>query len=41
MEYSLIGDSKQTLAALLPLLEQNTTRLARGIEKNVANGGRR
>ena len=30
MEYSLIGDSKQTLAALLPLLEQNeNTELAR------------
>ncbi len=26
MEYSLIGDSKQTLAALLPLLEQNENR---------------
>ncbi len=26
MEYSLIGDSKKTLAALLPLLEQNNER---------------
>jgi pyruvate dehydrogenase (quinone) len=36
MEYSLIGDSKQTLAALLPLLNQNTnTGWREGIEKNV------
>ena len=37
MEYSLIGDSKQTLAALLPLLEQNQNRSWReGVEKNVS-----
>jgi len=37
MDYSLIGDSKQTLAALLPLLEQNdNTGWRTGIEKNVA-----
>ena len=37
MEYSLIGDSKETLAALLPLLEQNENRSWReGIEKDVA-----
>ena len=37
MDYSLIGDSKQTLAALLPLLEQNNNIGWReGIEKNVA-----
>jgi pyruvate dehydrogenase (quinone) len=37
MDYSLIGDSKQTLAALLPLLEQNDNKGWReGIEKNVA-----
>jgi pyruvate dehydrogenase (quinone) len=37
MDYSLIGDSKQTLAALLPLLVQNENRNWRqGIEKNVA-----
>ena len=37
MEYSLIGDSKQTLAALLPLLEQNENRSWReGIEKDVS-----
>jgi len=37
MEYSLIGDSKQTLAALLPLLEQNENRSWRqGVEKNVS-----
>ena len=37
MEYSLIGDSKQTLAALLPLLKQNENRSWRqGIEKNVS-----
>ena len=37
MEYSLIGDSKQTLAALLPLLEQNENSSWRqGIEKNVS-----
>jgi pyruvate dehydrogenase (quinone) len=36
MEYSLIGDSKQTLAALLPLLNQNTnTGWRESIEKNV------
>ena len=36
MEYSLIGDSKQTLAALLPLLEQNTHDSWRHrIERNV------
>lgn len=37
MEYSLIGDSKQTLAALLPLLEQNENKSWRqSVEKNVA-----
>ena len=37
MDYSLVGDSKQTLAALLPLLEQNDNIGWReGIEKNVA-----
>lgn len=37
MEYSLIGDSKQTLAALLPLLVQNENKKWReGIEKNVS-----
>ncbi len=37
MEYSLIGDSKQTLAALLPLLVQNENSSWRqDIEKNVA-----
>ena len=37
MEYSLIGDSKETLAALLPLITQNTnTKWRQGIEKNVA-----
>ena len=37
MEYSLIGDSKQTLAALLPLLMKNENRSWRqGIEKNVS-----
>ena len=37
MEYSLIGDSKETLAALLPLLTQNAnTKWRQGIEKNVA-----
>ncbi|HZV92643.1 MAG TPA: thiamine pyrophosphate-requiring protein, partial [Caldimonas sp.] len=37
MEYSLAGDSRQTLAALLPLLQQNTNDdWRRGIEKNVA-----
>lgn len=37
MEYSLIGDSKETLAALLPLLEQNTnTGWRKTIEDNVA-----
>jgi len=36
MEYSLVGDSKQTLAALLPLLNQNTnTGWRESIEKNV------
>lgn len=37
MDYSLIGDSKQTLAALLPLLEQNANGAWRTtIEKNVS-----
>lgn len=37
MEYSLIGDSKQTLAALLPLLEQNAnTGWRQDIERNVS-----
>ena len=37
MEYSLIGDSKQTLAALLPLLEQNDNEKWRQtIENNVS-----
>ncbi|RZL29587.1 MAG: thiamine pyrophosphate-requiring protein [Sphingomonas sp.] len=37
MEYSLIGDSAQILAALLPLLEQNDNTVWREkIEKNVA-----
>ena len=37
MEYSLIGDSRQTLAALLPLLKQNENSSWReGIEKNVS-----
>jgi pyruvate dehydrogenase (quinone) len=37
MEYSLIGDSKQTLAALLPLLKQNdSTAWRETIEENVA-----
>ncbi|MBZ9673764.1 thiamine pyrophosphate-requiring protein [Mesorhizobium sp. B2-1-8] len=37
MEYSLIGDSKQTMAALLQLLEQNKNETwRRGIEKNVS-----
>jgi pyruvate dehydrogenase (quinone) len=37
MEYGLIGDSKQTLAALLPLLKQNDNAIWREtIEKNVA-----
>ena len=37
MEYSLIGDSRQTLAALLPLLVQNAnTSWRQGIEKNVS-----
>ncbi len=36
MEYSLVGDSKQTLAALLPLLQQNTEEHWRHrIERNV------
>ncbi|MGI9025839.1 MAG: thiamine pyrophosphate-requiring protein [Burkholderiaceae bacterium] len=36
MEYSLVGDSKQTLAALLPLLEQNThDHWRRRVERNV------
>ncbi|MEH6952954.1 thiamine pyrophosphate-requiring protein (plasmid) [Nitrobacter sp. NHB1] len=36
MDYSLIGDSKETLAALLPLLEQNiNTGWREGIEKGV------
>jgi len=38
MDYSLIGDSKQTLAALLPLLKQNDNLGWReGIEKDVAD----
>ena len=38
MEYSLVGDSKQTLAALLPLLKQNTEDDWRHlIEHNVAS----
>lgn len=38
MEYSLVGDSRATLEALLPLLEQKTDRNWRdGIEKNVAD----
>jgi len=38
MDYSLIGDSKQTLAALLPLLKQNDNFGWReGIEKDVAD----
>ncbi len=38
MEYSLVGDSKQTLAALLPLLQQNTEDGWRHlIEHNVAS----
>ncbi len=38
MEFSLIGDSKKTLAALLPLLEQNDNKDWReSIEKNVAD----
>ena len=37
MEYSLVGDSRATLAALLPLLDQNHNAGWReGIEKNVA-----
>ena len=37
MEYSLVGDSKQTLAALLPLLEQNQNRSWRqAVEKSVS-----
>jgi pyruvate dehydrogenase (quinone) len=37
MEYSLIGDSKETLSALLPLLEQNkNTSWRQGIEKDVS-----
>ena len=37
MEYSLIGDSKQTLAALLPLLSRmRTASWRQGIEKNVS-----
>ena len=37
MEYSLIGDSKETLAALLPMLEQNSnTGWRKSIEDNVA-----
>ena len=37
MEYSLIGDAKQTLAALLPLLEQNdNSKWRQGIETNVS-----
>ena len=43
MEYCLIGDSKQTLAALLPLLEQNgNTELARRHREECRrHGGRR
>ena len=43
MEYSLIGDSKQTLAALLPLLEQNAEHRAGAKESKrmSPNGGRR
>ena len=38
MEYSLVGDSAETLRALLPLLEQNTNTAWRTeIEKNVAS----
>ena len=37
MEYSLIGDSKETLAALLPMLEQNSnTGWRKTIEDNVS-----
>jgi len=37
MEYSLIGDSKETLAALLPMLEQNSnTAWRKTIEENVS-----
>jgi len=37
MEYSLIGDSKETLAALLPMLEQNNnTAWRKTIEDNVS-----
>jgi pyruvate dehydrogenase (quinone) len=37
MEYSLIGDSKETLAALLPMLEQNgNASWRKSIEDNVA-----
>ena len=37
LEYNLIGDSKQTLEALLPLLKQNETKSWRqGIEKSVS-----
>ena len=37
MDFSLIGDSKETLAALLPLLEQSENRSWRlSIEKDVA-----
>jgi pyruvate dehydrogenase (quinone) len=37
MEYSLIGDSKETLAALLPMLEQNSnTGWRKTIEENVS-----
>jgi pyruvate dehydrogenase (quinone) len=37
MEYSLIGDSKETLAALLPMLEQNSnTAWRKTIEDNVS-----
>ena len=38
MEYSLVGDSRETLAALLPLLEQNTNDdWRKTIEDNVAS----
>jgi pyruvate dehydrogenase (quinone) len=37
MEYSLIGDSKETLAALLPMLQQNSnTAWRKTIEENVS-----
>jgi pyruvate dehydrogenase (quinone) len=40
MDYSLLGDSKQTLTALLPLLEQNANvEWRKSIEKGVAQCG--